>query len=357
MSDKVMSDKAGRSSVAMMLPVRYRAEDLKARYAVESEELDSIADLEEVLSEDGLSDYLKNADAILTSWGVEFNAEFIAQLRNCKIIGVGSVGVDMVDIEAATAAGIVVTNVPDVFIEEVADHALMLLLAVVRQAKIMNQIALDGEWYKGRRELSKVPRLRGQTLGLIAFGSVARCVARRAKAFGIHVIAYDPYISELIISGEGVEPVSLSELLERSDYVSMHAAHNEETHGMLNAAAFAKMKSSAIVINTGRGATINEADLISALQCGEISAAGLDVLQQEPPDVNNPLLKMPNVVITPHVAAQSTRMRPETRRRAAREIALVLKGKWPMSCVNPTVLPNAPLQRWQPISMDRGPNR
>jgi len=346
-----------KKSVAMMFPVRYRAEDLRSRYVLESAVLEPLAELEEVIPEDGVSSFLREADAVLTSWGVPFDATLIEQLESCKIIGVASVGVDMVDVEAATQAGIVVTNVPDVFIEEVADHAMMLLLSVIRQTKRMQTIIQEGEWYKGRTVLSKVPRPLGRTLGLIAFGSVARCVARRAKPFGIKVIAYDPYVSELVITGEGVEPVSFEELLERSDYVSMHAAHNDETHQMLDKAVFARMKKTAIVINTGRGPTIKESDLIQALQSGEISGAGLDVLEQEPPDLNNPLLEMENVVVTPHVAAQSTRMRPETRRRAAREIALVLQGKWPMSCVNPTVLPASGLQRWQPVSMERGPNR
>jgi len=343
--------------VAIMLPVRNLADDVRERYALESEILDDIAELVEVLPDSGVPDAVRTADAILTSWGVRIDAPLIDTLDQCSIIGVGSVGVDMVDIEAATAAGIVVTNVPDVFIEEVADQAMMLLLTVVRQTKKMDLLAGSGDWFKARPVLSEVPRFWGQTLGLIAFGNVARCVARRAKPFGINVIAYDPYISELTITGEGVEPVTFPELLERSDYVSMHAPHNDETHHMLNRSAFERMKNSAVVVNTGRGPTINEADLIEALENAEIAGAGLDVLEQEPPLQANPLLRMDNVVITPHVASATTRMRPETRRRAAREVAQVLKGRWPMSCVNPTVLPRTPLERWQPVSMERGPNR
>jgi D-3-phosphoglycerate dehydrogenase len=197
----------------------------------------------------------------------------------------------------------------------------------------------------------------GQTLGLFAFGNVARCTARRAKAFGLNVIAYDPYVSELEMSALGVEPVGFGELLARSDYLSIHAPHNAETEHAINAAALARMKPSAIVINTARGPIIDEVALIDALRRGEIAGAGLDVLEQEPPAPDNPLLHMPNVLVTPHVASASTRMRPETRRRAAREVALVLRGRWPMSCVNPTVLPRVPLERWQPYPMSRGPNR
>jgi len=199
--------------------------------------------------------------------------------------------------------------------------------------------------------------MMGQTLGLFAYGNVARCTARRAKAFGMHVIAYDPYVSELVISQDGVEPVSFDELLTRADYLSVHAPHNEETHHSFSAAEFARMKHTAIIVNTARGPIIDEQALIQALQSDAIAGAGLDVLEQEPPVLDNPLLSMENVLISPHVASATTRMRPETRRRVGREVALVLRGRWPMSCVNPTVLPKVDLERWQPYPMNRGPNR
>ena len=348
-----------KKKVAIQLPAIAKAGNVAERYALELEALDRIADLVEVPGSSA-AEFLagaKDADALITSWGIQIDSQIISGLERCVVIGVGSVGVDMVDVDAATAAGIVVTNVPDVFIEEVADHAMMLLLAAGRRTKQMDQMVGSGDWFKGRPLLSQTPRLMGQTLGLIAFGNVARCVARRAKAFGLHVIAHDPYVSELSISAEGVEPVSFGELLERSDYVSMHAPLNDETRHMLSTAAFAAMKPTAVIVNTGRGPTIDETALIAALRSGRIAAAGLDVLEQEPPARDNPLLAMSNVVITPHVASATSRMRPETRRRVGREVALVLKGKWPMSCVNPTVLPRTSLERWQPYPMTRGPNR
>ncbi len=348
-----------RKKVAIQLPAIAKASNIAERYALELEALAPVADLVEVPGTSA-AEFLAgamDADALITSWGIQIDAQIIAGLERCVVIGVGSVGVDMVDVDAATAAGIVVTNVPDVFIEEVADHAMMLLLAAGRRTKQMERLVANGDWFKGRPLLSSVPRLMGQTLGLVAFGNVARCVARRAKGFGMHVIAYDPYVSELSISADGVEPVSFGELLERSDYVSMHAPLNDETRHMLSDAAFAAMKPTAVVVNTGRGPTIDEAALIGALRAGRIAAAGLDVLEHEPPSADNPLLEMPNVVITPHVASATSRMRPETRRRVGREVALVLKGKWPMSCVNPTVLPRTALERWQPYPMSRGPNR
>ena len=350
---------AQKKKIGIQLPRQANPEELAIRYSLELEALDPIAEIIEVAAKtpEEFAAGVKHMDAIITSWGFRIDASLIDQLEKCVVIGVGSVGVDMVDIEAATRAGIVVTNVPDVFIEEVADHALMLLLGCARQMKTMNRMAAEGQWWSGRPLLNHTPRLMGQTLGLFAYGNVARCTARRAKAFGMHVIANDPYVSELTISDDGVEPVSRDELLARSDVISVHAPHNEETHHAFSADAFDKMKPSSIIINTARGPIIDEQALIDALETGTIAGAGLDVLEQEPPSNDNPLLQMENVLVSPHVASATTRMRPETRRRVGREVALVLRNKWPMSCVNPTVLPRVPLERWQPYPMNRGPNR
>lgn len=348
-----------RRKVGIQLPKQAHNQTLEQRWSLELEALAPIADIVEIRADTpaefaaGVGDL----DAIITSWGLRIDRQVIEALKRCVVIGVGSVGVDMVDIEAATAAGLVVTNVPDVFIEEVADHAMMLLLDVSRMTPRMARMARDGLWHQARPVLSRSPRLLGQTLGLFAFGNVARCTARRAKAFGMRVIAYDPYVSELEITAAGVEPVGFEELLARSDFLSVHAPHNAETDHAIDATALTRMKPTAAVINTARGPIIDEAALISALRAGTLAGAGLDVLEQEPPDADNPLLTMENVVVTPHVASATTRMRPETRRRAAREVALVLRGRWPMSCVNPTVLPRVALERWQPYPMNRGPNR
>ena len=350
---------ANKKKVVIGLPAVAKKVPVETRYALELEFLADIADIVEVDGSDksAFMEAAKDADAFVTSWGVRFDEELISSLEKCVIIGVGSVGVDMVDVDAATRAGIVVTNTPDIFIEEVADHTLMLLLASARRVKLMDKMAGSGDWYKGRPVFNHVPRLWGQTLGLVSFGNVARAVARRAKAFGFHIIAYDPYVSELKLTGEGVEPVTFDELLERSDYLSIHPGLNEDTYHMLGTKEFAKMKDGAVVVNCGRGGTIDEDALVAALKAEKIAAAGLDVLEQEPPDLDHPLLHMDNVLITPHSASATSRMRIETRRRAAREVALALKGKWPMSPVNPTVMPRVELERWQPYPMGRGPNR
>ncbi len=323
------------------------------------EALAPVADIVEIQADTPaeFAEGARDVDALMTSWGMRIDKKIIECLEKCVVIGVSSVGVDMVDIDAATEAGIVVTNVPDVFIEEVADHVMMLLLDVARMTRQMTQLVSHNEWYKGRPLLSQRPRLLGQTLGLYGFGNVARCTARRAKAFGLHLLAHDPYVSELEITGLGVEPVGFSELLERSDIVSIHAPHNPETERAFDSDALRRMKPTAILLNTARGSLVDEPALVEALREGVIAGAGLDVLEHEPPAPDNPLLTMENVVVTPHVASATTRMRPETRRRAGREVAMVLRGLWPMSCVNPSVLPRVNLERWQPYPMNRGPNR
>jgi D-3-phosphoglycerate dehydrogenase len=345
--------------VGIYLPRQAQNQTKEERYSLELEVLSPIAELIELPGDsiDAFAESARYLDAIITSWGIRIDKRVIDGLDRCVVIGLGSIGVDMVDLDAATAAGIVVTNVPDVFVEEVADHAVMLLLDCARMTRTMARMVREGQWYQGRPIVSRVPRLFGQTLGLFAFGNVARCTARRAQAFGMRVIAHDPYVSEVEFSAAGVEPVTFGELLGRSDFLSLHAPHNAETEHIIDAEALGRMKHTAILINTARGPLIDEEALIAALQAQIIAGAGLDVLELEPPRPDNPLLAMENVVLTPHVASASTRMRPETRRRAAREVALTLRGRWPMSCANPTVLPRVVLERWQPYPMDRGPGR
>jgi D-3-phosphoglycerate dehydrogenase len=264
--------------------------------------------------------------------------------------------VDSVDVKAATERGLPVTNCPDTFIEEVADHAMMLLLSTFRRTIEQDKMVREGKWREGRPALLQIPRLMGQTLGLVSFGHVARAVAKRAKPFGLRVIAFDPFIEELVMVEHGVLPVTLEEVLSQSDFVSMHAPARPEVEGMLGEEHFRQMKKTAIFINTGRGPTVQETALIKALDEKWIAYAGLDVLEQEPPGGNNPLLKMDNVILSAHTASASARFDPARKTHVGRELALLLEGKWPMSCVNPAVLMKSNLRRWQPISMERGPN-
>jgi D-3-phosphoglycerate dehydrogenase len=326
-------------------------------YAYEMEALESLsAEIVECpATPEAFISAAKDADAVYAK-GMKFDQQMIRALDKCRIIALGSVGVDYVDVAAATDKNIPVTNCPDTFIEEVADHAMMLLLATHRRAIEQDRMVREGRWGEGRPQLLAVPRLMGQTLGFIAFGRVARAVARRARAFGLRMMAYDPYLDEGSISEFGVEPASLQEVLSRSDFVSMHLPATPEALGFLKEQHFRQMKPNAIFINTGRGPTVTETALIKALQEKWIAGAGLDVLQVEPPRPDNALLQMPHVVLSPHNASASARFDPGRKRRVGQEIALVLSGRWPMSCVNPTVLPQTGLRRWQPLPMGRGPN-
>lgn len=305
--------------------------------------------------EDAFIAAARDADAVYCR-GTKVSARVIEALPNCKLIALGSVGVDLVDIAAATRQGIPVTNCPDTFIEEVADHAMTLLLSTHRRVLEQDRMVREHRWKEGRPALYQVPRLMGLTLGFIAFGHIPRAVARRARPFGLRMIAFDPFIDETILPEYGVLPATLDEVLTQSDFVSMHAPGTPEAGGMLKEAHFQKMKKTAVFINTGRGSTVEEAGLIRALQEGWIAHAGLDVLEQEPPGHNNPLLTMGNVTLSPHNASASARFDPARRRRVGQELALAAQGKWPMSCVNPAVLAKADLRRWQPVSMERGPN-
>ena len=297
----------------------------------------------------------KGVDAVYAK-GMKFTRAMIEALDKCRVIALGSVGVDYVDVAAATAKGIAVTNCPDTFIEEVADHAMMLLLATHRRALEQDRMVREGRWSDGRASLYEVPRLMGLTLGFIAFGRVPRAVAKRARAFGLHLLAFDPFLDELSIAAAGAEPASLQEVLSRSDFVSMHLPATPQAVGFLKEQHFRQMKKSAIFINTGRGPTVDEAALIRALDEKWIAGAGLDVFEVEPVKPDNPLIRMPHVILSPHNASASARFDPARKRRVGQELALVLTGRWPMSCVNPTVLPGSGLRRWQPVAMDHGPN-
>ena len=351
----------GKFKVVVQKPAGGITYDLAdATYSIEREALDPIgAEIVEVpaKTEEEFIAAARDADAVIAR-NRRISAAIIKGLAKCKVIGLGSVGADTVDVDAATEAGIVVTNVPDVFIDEVADHTLAMFLAAHRRLRLMHELTTQGKWSEGRPYFKEIPRLYGQTFALISFGNVAKAVARRCHAFGLRVIAYDPYLAELEMTAVGVEPVtSLIELCQRGDFVSMHAPLNSETHHMMSTAQFRAMKRSALFINNGRGPTVDEAALIEALRHGQIAGAALDVFEVEPVDPSNPLLAMDNVIVTPHIASATARMAPETRRRLGREIATVLQGKWPRSAVNPGVLPRTGLIRWQPYPMGRGPNR
>jgi D-3-phosphoglycerate dehydrogenase len=281
---------------------------------------------------------LGDMDAVVPGPRVHLTAHVIQGLRGCKVIANGGIGFDSIDVEAATAAGIIVTNIPDLFVDEVADQAMALLLAVNRKLLQCHTQATSDRWAQTWSNLGSVPRLRGKTLGLVAFGNIARAVARRAQAFGLRVLASDPYVSPEVMAGLGAEARDLEDLLREADFVSIHAPLTAETRGLMNASRLRLMRPTAVLVNTARGKVVDEPALIQALREGWIAGAGLDVLEQEPPDPTNPLLRMPNVVVTPHMASYSDESNVGRRRRLGQDIAAVLTGHRPAHVVNPAVL-------------------
>jgi D-3-phosphoglycerate dehydrogenase len=293
--------------------------------------------------EESYAQQIADADAVIAGLKVRLTAEVIGKLKQCKIIQTTGIGFDRIDVGAATAAGIPVVNVPDVFTEEVADQAFALLLAVNRKVVYCHEMATSGKWSQTIAGMGSVPRIYGKTLGLVAFGNIARAVARRAKGFNLRVLAHDPFVKPEVMQELGVEPASLEQVFQESDFISAHAPHSKATHHLIGTSLFDLMKPSAILINTGRGPVVDEEALIAALRAGKLAGAGLDVLEQEPPDPSNPLLSMPNVTVTPHVAAQSNESAVARRRRHGEEIARVLTGKRPLHPVNREVLERLPL--------------
>ncbi len=293
--------------------------------------------------EESYAQQIADADAVIAGLKVRLTADVIGKLKQCKIIQTTGIGFDRIDVDAATAAGIPVVNVPDVFTEEVADQAFALLLAVNRKIVYCHEMATSGKWSQTIAGMGSVPKINGKTLGLVAFGNIARAVARRAKGFNLRVIAFDPFVTPEAMAELGVESATLEQVFSESYFISAHAPHSKATHHLISTPLFDLMKPSAILINTGRGPVVDEEALIVSLRDGKLAGAGLDVLEQEPPDPSNPLLSMPNVTVTPHVAAQSNESAVARRRRHGEEIARVLTGKRPLHPVNREVLERLPL--------------
>lgn len=279
---------------------------------------------------------------------VPMNRELLEQLPNLKAICALGIGYDDFDVAAATELGIVVINLPKVFHREVAQHAMALLLSLVRQIVPLNatmHARANNPDAPVRSGVTPHPHIYGQTLGLVAFGNIARVVAQMAQAFEMKVIAYDPFVKPEAAAELGVTMVSLDELLQQSDFISMHTPLTKETFHLMGEAQFRQMKPSAYLVNTSRGRTVDEVALVKALREGWIAGAGLDVTEKEPPDVDNPLLTLDNVILTPHIASASDRSRAERPRWMGLEVGRVLSGKWPMyGLVNKSVKPRIALR-------------
>lgn len=274
-------------------------------------------------------------DAILTCWKQVPPAALDASPR-CRIVSRYGIGLDNIPVEHATQLGILVTNVPDFCLEEVSDHTLALLLACARHVVQYAQATHNGVW--NLKQGQPMFRLRGQTLGLIGYGNIAQTLAPKAAAFGLKIMAYTPRLEAGPLEPFGVATNDLDFLLSQSDYVSIHAPLTLETRRLIDARALRLMKPTAYLINTARGAIIDEEALYQALSEGWIAGAALDVLTQEPAGPTNPLLSLENIVITPHAAFYSEAAVAELAEKAAVHVAQVFRGARPTNLVNPTVL-------------------
>ena len=311
---------------------------------LEEQELDGIAEVHclQAHSNDQLRGRLADADGIIVFHEITLPADLIGEAKRCRIIVRCGVGFDAVDLKSAAKNGIPVCNVPDYGVDEVADHTLGLILACNRgifRAERGVRHSLS-PWDK--RAVEPVPRLAGQTMGIVGLGRIGSAVALRAKAFKMRVIACDPYLRPGLEKVFGVTLVDLDSLLQQSDIVSLHTPLTDETRHLINAKALALMKPAALLINTSRGAVVDTDALAEALEKGKLAGAGIDVLPTEPPLVSMPLIKLwqtqgdrfANLVITPHTAFYSEAGLVEMRRKAAQEIRRALCGERLLNCVN-----------------------
>ncbi len=265
----------------------------------------------------------KDADAILVTYA-KLTREILTQLTKCKAIGRFGLGVDNIDLPAAKEKGIAVNYVPDYCIREVSDHAMALLLALIRKIPLSNKLVQSGRWEMPA--VVPIRRIEGTVLGLVGFGHIPRLVAPKAQAFGIKVVAYDPYAKQEVFKAANVESVDFDTLLKMSDYVSVHAPLLPVTRGLMNATVLGKMKKGAYIVNTARGPLIDEPALIAALDSGQIGGAGLDVVAAEPLAKDSPLLGRDNVIISPHTAFYSIEALNELQTKCATDVASVLSG-------------------------------
>lgn len=288
----------------------------------------------------------RDADALINQYA-PISANVIASLEKCKVITRYGVGVNTVDLEAATEKGICIANVPDYCKDEVADHALALMLSWTRKVTLANQYVKTGKW--DFKVTKPIFRLRGRVVGLVGFGMIPQALAEKVKPLGLQVIAFDPFVSEELTKEKGVKLVTLDELCKQADIISVHAPLTKSTQGMIGRDQFKLMKSETMIINTSRGPVIDEQALIEALSHNIIAGAALDVLEEEPISLNHPLLSMENVILTPHVAWYSEESAIEMRSKAAMGVVdVLLHGEYPKYLVNQQVKNKVQLLNSQP---------
>ena len=289
-----------------------------------------------IRDEAGVIAALRDADAAIIA-SAPMTRAVMSACEGLKVVVRTGVGYDVIDVPAATELGVIAVNVPDIWVREVANHALGLLLAFNRKIVALDKQMRAGTWGLGPLG-AYAGALHGETVGIVGLGNIGSAFARRAAAFEMTVIGYDPYVDDTRFTALGVERMpTLTALAERADYVTVHTLLNDETRHLIGEAFLARMKPTAVLINTSRGPVVDEKALARALNEKRLAGAALDVWEQEPVDPNNPLLKMDNVLATPHAAYFSTAAVAQVPRRCGEEVARALTGQRPLHVVNPEV--------------------
>ena len=279
-----------------------------------------------------LAEALRNADAVIVG-GAYITEPVAAAMERCQVVVRTGVGYDTLDVPALTRHGIIALNLPDIWTEEVANHALALLLALNRRLWPMDRVIREGGWRAG--PAASIGPIYGETAGIVGLGRIGSAFARRCRALDMRVLAYDPYVTEPDPATGATLVQSPVELLEQSDYVSIHCLLNDETRHLIDESALQRMRPTAYLINTARGPIVDNEALLRALQEGWIAGAGLDTFEPEPPPADSPLRTLPNVILSPHNAFFSDASVARMRKRVADDIVHVLRGGWPQFALNP----------------------
>jgi D-3-phosphoglycerate dehydrogenase len=304
--------------------------------AITKEPIDFV--VQECKTDDELARVAADADLVWLFGGSRIlTPHNLGLLPRCGAILRSGSGTDNVPVEAATQRGIVVAHTPQATAGPVADHVIGLMFAVLRHIGHQDRAVRRGSWTHDRRNLPA--HVSGKVLGLVGFGHIPRRLARKVSGLEMTILAHDPYVSSEVMSAAGVQPVSLDELLARSDVVSLHCPLTKANHHLINEPALRRMKPTAVLINTCRGPVIDEPALARALAEGWIAGAGLDVLEQEPPAPDSPLLQMDNVVLTPHIAGYSETFLHDFWRFSVEAVLALAQHRWPAAWVNRDVKP------------------
>ncbi|RZV41192.1 MAG: phosphoglycerate dehydrogenase [Acidimicrobiia bacterium] len=284
---------------------------------------DTVCDVKTGLSPDELIAVIGEYDALIVRSATKVTGAVLDAASKLKIIGRAGMGVDNIDVTAATQRGVIVMNTPSANSVATAEQTMALMLAATRHTAIAHQTVAEGRWERSKYAGTE---LSGKTLGIVGFGRIGRLVAARAKAFDMDVMAFDPYVSEEIAQDTGVTLVNLDDLLSRSDYITLHVPSSPATDNLISTDSIAAMKDGVVIINAARGTLIDEAALAEALKSGKVRAAGIDVYRTEPPAKDNPLIGLPNVVHTPHLGASTAEAQRDVSAQIAAQVIDALDG-------------------------------